>query len=41
MRDTRLLKGEAIFEFYLFKQKEGRKMRKSKFEENIKVRNSS
>ena len=41
-RETRLLKGEAIFGFYLFKQREGRKeRRKSKFEEKIKVRNSS
>ena len=41
-RETRLLKGEAIFRFYLFKQREGRKeRRKSKFEEKIKVRNSS
>ena len=41
-RETRLLKGESIFGFYLFKQKEGRKeRRKSKFEEKIKVRNSS
>ena len=41
-RERRLLKGEAIFGFYLFKQREGRKeRRKSKFEEKIKVRNSS
>ena len=41
-RETRLLKGEAIFGFYLFKQREGRKeRRKSKFEEKIMVRNSS
>ena len=37
-----MLKGEAIFRFYLFKQREERKeRRKSKFEERIKVRNSS
>ena len=41
-RETRLLKGEAIFGFYLFKQREGRKERmKSKFEEKIRIRNSS
>ena len=41
-RERRLLKGESIFGFYLFKQREGRKeRRKSKFEEKIKVRNSS
>ena len=41
-RETWLLKREAIFGFYLFKQREGRKeRRKSKFEEKIKVRNSS
>ena len=40
--ETRLLKGEAIFRFSLFKQREGRKeRRKSKFEEKSKVRNSS
>ena len=37
-----MLKGEVIFGFYLFKQREGRKeRRKTKFEEKIKVRNSS
>ena len=41
-RETRLLKGESIFGFYLFKQREGRKeRRKSMFEEKVKVRNSS
>ena len=42
VRELQVLKGEAIFRFYLFKQREGRKVRrKSKFEEKIKVRNSS
>ena len=37
-RETWLLKGETIFGFYLFKQREGRKERmKSKFEEKIKL----
>ena len=37
-RETRLLKEEAIFGFYLFKQREGRKERRNiKFEERLRL----
>ena len=36
-RERRLLKGEAIFGFYLFKQREGRRGGKASFKKRLRV----